>query len=147
MLVSACLLGLNCKYSGGNNYNEKVVELIQKYRIIPVCPEQMAGLCTPRSSCEIEQNNNIRSVINKDGIDLTESFIHGAEETLKIANLFDETIAILKSKSPSCGSELIYDGTFSGKLKLGTGITAEMLMKNGIKVYNELNYFIENIDS
>jgi len=146
MLVSACLLGLNCKYSGGNNYNKKVAELINVYRIIPVCPEQMAGLCTPRPACEVEENNNIRRVISNEGIDLTESFIHGAEEVLKIAKLYNVKIAILKSKSPSCGSNFIYDGTFSGELIEGEGITAELLRKNGIKVYDEMNYFIENID-
>lgn len=146
MLVSACLLGMNCKYSGGNNYNEKVTELIKKYKIIPVCPEQMGGLCTPRPACEIEKNHSVKRIISKDGVDLTESFLHGAEETLKIAKLFNVKIAILKSKSPSCGSKYIYDGTFSGVLVEGTGITAEMLRKNGIKVYDEHDFFIENVD-
>lgn len=141
MLVSACLLGINCKYSGGNNKNDKVCELAKKRHVVPVCPEQLGGLSTPRLECEIVEDEHGRNVLRKDGRDMTEQFILGAEETLKLALLLGEKEAILKSRSPSCGVHTIYDGTFSGKIIEGQGITAELLKKNGIMVYDESNYF------
>ncbi|SHJ15042.1 Uncharacterized conserved protein YbbK, DUF523 family [Dethiosulfatibacter aminovorans DSM 17477] len=141
MLVSACLLGLNCKYSGGNNYDERVLELLMKEKLIPVCPEQLGGLETPRIPCEIIVDGDERKVVNRDGVDLTEEFIRGAEETLKLAKLMKEDSILLQPRSPSCGCRQIYDGTFSGKLIEGEGITAELLRKNGIKVYDTEDYF------
>jgi uncharacterized protein YbbK (DUF523 family) len=148
-LVSACLAGINCRYDGGNTENEVIAEMVRKGEAIPVCPEQLAGLPTPRICCEIvsntkEQqaasialNNESRKVMNKDGLDLTKEFEDGAEKTLAIAKSSNITKAILKSKSPSCGCGIIYDGTFSGKLIPGNGVTAELLLKNGIEVYTE----------
>lgn len=118
ILVSACLLGVNCKYNGKNNENENVKKLAEEYELIPICPEQLGGLPTPRVPSEIVEidgisNNKERKVINKEGIDVTETFIKGAEETLKIAKLYNIKKAILKSKSPSCGNRKVYDGSFS----------------------------------
>ena len=130
ILVSACLLGVNCKYSGGNNYSEEVMEFLRDYEIIPICPEIMGGLPTPRPASEI---NGIK-VINVNDEDVTENFKRGAEETLKLAKLLGVKKALLKRKSPSCGSGEIYDGTFSGTLKVGDGITAQLLKENDIEV-------------
>ena len=130
ILVSACLLGVNCKYSGGNNYSEEVMEFLRDYEIIPICPEIMGGLPTPRPASEI----NGTKVINVNDEDVTENFKRGAEETLKLAKLLGVKKALLKRKSPSCGSGEIYDGTFSGTLKVGDGITAQLLKENDIEV-------------
>lgn len=140
ILVSACLLGVNCKYSGGSNKNEKLMEYIKAAAFIPVCPEQLGGLTTPRLPAEIIEAADKTKVVNSEGKDVTLQFETGAEETLKIAKLYDCKYAILKEKSPSCGSIHIYDGSFQGKLKEGKGITAALLEKNGIKVYNEDNF-------
>ena len=130
ILVSACLAGINCKYNGKNNENEKIIKLIKEKDVILICPEQLGGLKTPRTPAEIKNNK----VINKEGIDVTEEYQTGAQEVLKIAQKFNIKTAILKSKSPSCGKGKIYDGTFSNKLIEGNGITAELLKKHGIKV-------------
>jgi uncharacterized protein YbbK (DUF523 family) len=129
-LCSACLLGINCKYNAGNNRNDKILELAKKDILIPVCPEQLGGLSTPRTPSEIKSGK----VITKDGKDITDAFVKGAEETLKIAKLFGIKEAILQQKSPSCGCGKIYDGSFSGKLIDGDGITTALLKKNKIKV-------------
>lgn len=141
MLVSACLLGLNCKYSGGNNLDERVVKLLEKENLVPVCPEQLGGLETPRVPCEIIMEGHERRVVNREGVDHTREFIKGAEETLKLAKMLKEDSALLQPRSPSCGCRQIYDGTFSGKLIDGEGLTAEILRKNGIKVYDTEDYF------
>lgn len=133
ILVSACLLGIDCKYSGGNNYNEKVLEYIKDYEVIPVCPEIMGGLSTPRPPSERVGNK----VINNQNIDVTKEYIKGANETLKLAKLFDVKKALLKAKSPSCGKGKIYDGTFSGTLIEGNGVTVDLLQSNGIEVITE----------
>lgn len=130
ILVSACLLGTNCKYSGGNNYSEEVMEFLSNYEIIPVCPEQLGGLPTPRPASEIIGNK----VINNEGNDVTKEYTKGAEETLKIAKLLGIKKALLKAKSPSCGNGKIYDGTFSGTLVDGDGITTKLLKENNIEV-------------
>jgi uncharacterized protein YbbK (DUF523 family) len=135
ILVSACLLGINCKYSGGNNYNEKVLEYIKDKEVIPICPEIYGGLPTPRQASEIINNK----VISKNGIDVTNEYQKGAEETLKIAKLLNVKKAILKAKSPSCGSNQIYDGTFSGIIIPGDGITAKLLKENGIEIMTEID--------
>lgn len=130
ILVSACLLGLDCKYSGGNNLSPKVIKLMEKYNLIPVCPEQLGGLTTPRVPAE----KFGEFVIDKNGKDITPYFYKGAEETLKISKLYHCSLAILKSKSPSCGFGQIYDGHFNNTLIKGNGITAEILQKSGITV-------------
>lgn len=146
MLISACLLGINCKYNGESNYNQRIVDLTKDEKVIPVCPEQLGGLTTPRLPCEIVILNGERRVIRNDGIDVTEAFQKGAEETLNLAKMFNENIAILKTKSPSCGSCQIYDGTFSGRVIEGSGLTAELLTDNHIRVFDEDNYIPEIVD-
>ena len=132
-LCSACLLGVNCRYNGKNALNKKVVELLEKETLIPVCPEQLGGLPTPREPAEIVG----KRVITKSGKDVTENFMRGARETLKIAKLFDVKEAVLKQGSPSCGCGRIYDGTFSGRTVRGDGVTAALLKRHGIKVVTE----------
>lgn len=133
IIVSACLLGVNCKYSGGNNLNERVLRLGEKHTLIPVCPEQLGGLSTPREPSEIIG----KRVINKSGRDVTENYVRGAEETLKTARAYNCRCAVLKERSPSCGTKKVYDGTFSKTVVSGKGITAALLENNGIKIYNE----------
>ena len=132
MLVSACLCGINCKYNGTNNYNEKVFNLVKEGNAIPVCPEQLGGLTTPRIPSEIKDNK----VINKDGIDVTNNFIKGANEVLDLCKKLNINKVILKSKSPSCGMGLIYSGNFDDKLVEGNGILTDLLLKNNIEVIN-----------
>ena len=130
ILVSMCLLGINCKYNGGNNLSEEVLEYIKDKEVYPICPEIMGGLKTPRNPSEIQGNK----VINNIGEDVTQQYLKGAEETLKIAKLFNIKKAILKAKSPSCGNGKIYDGTFTSTLIEGDGITTKLLKENGIEV-------------
>ena len=143
IVVSACLLGTNCKYNGGNNYNSKIIELASKYDLLPVCPEQLGGCATPRLPAEIQGGNGKdvlegrAKVVRNDGADVSGEFIKGAEEVLKIVQLMNIEKAILKSRSPSCGRGNIYDGTFSANLKKGNGVTADILEKNGVKVITE----------
>jgi len=132
-LCSACLLGIRCRIDGASKPNKKVIGLSKKEALVPVCPEQLAGLPTPREQTEIKG----KQVVSKSGKDLTEIFEKGANETLKIAKLFDIKEAILKQRSPSCGSGQVYDGTFSGKVVKGDGVTAALLKKNSIKVISE----------
>ena len=133
VIISACLIGVNCKYDGNNNYNPLIIKLSEKYNLIPVCPEVIGGLFTPRTSAEIIGEK----VINKDGIDVTSEFEKGANAALQICKLYNVKKAVLKTKSPSCGYEEIYDGSFSGKVIKGNGKTADLIIKNDIKIYNE----------
>ena len=133
VLVSACLLGVNCKYNGNNNKNDKVLEYIKDKQVIPICPEILGGLSTPRTPSEVSNNR----IITKDGKDVTSNYVKGAEEVLKLGKLLDVKKAILKSKSPSCGSGLIYDGTFSNNLTKGDGIATKLLKENNIEVLTE----------
>jgi uncharacterized protein YbbK (DUF523 family) len=132
-LCSACLLGINCRYDAKSKPNEKVLDLAKKEVLIPVCPEQLGGLSTPRVPSEIKDGK----VMASDGKDITNNFQKGAEETLKIAKQLNISEAILKQRSPSCGCGQIYDGTFAGKVIDGWGITADLLKKNGIKIISE----------
>jgi uncharacterized protein YbbK (DUF523 family) len=132
-LVSACLAGYRCNYKGESKLNESIIELVKRGEAISVCPEQLGGLTTPREPAEQRDGK----VFTKSGKDVTENFSNGAYEVLRIAVLYNCTEAILKSKSPSCGCGQIYDGTFSGNLIKGNGITTELLKANGIKVYTE----------
>lgn len=142
-LISACLCGENCKYSGGNNFDERAYKIFKEGKGVLVCPEQLGGLPTPRVPSEISGGTGLdvlegkARVITKDGRDVTEEFIRGAEETLAIAKKYKCHTAIFKAKSPSCGINNIYDGSFSKKLIAGNGVTAEVLVKNGIKVFSE----------
>lgn len=128
ILVSACLMGENCKYNGGNNYSEKLHEFIQGHEVIMVCPEVMGGLPTPRLPSEIVGD----MVVNSGGVDVTSEFIMGAKKALEYSS--DVDMAILQSRSPSCGINEIYDGTFSGNKTKGDGIFVRMLKEKGIKV-------------
>ncbi len=140
IIVSACLAGVNCRYNGGNNKDDRVLEIVKEGRAMLVCPEQLGGLKTPREPAEIVDNGkDDKKVMTKLNQDVTKEFIKGAEETLNITKMLNCTIAILKSRSPSCGFGEIYDGSFSGKKKKGNGLTAEILSSNGIKVYTEEN--------
>ncbi|MBM7616377.1 DUF523 domain-containing protein [Alkaliphilus hydrothermalis] len=151
ILVSACLLGVNCKYTGGNNLKKELIEKLQKKGIVPICPEQLGGLATPRPPAEIQGGDGASvlagkgKVLRNDGKDVTEEFIKGAEETLKIAEVLGIKEAVLKAKSPSCGNKLIYDGSFAGNKIKGHGVTAALLASKGIKVYSEEDYLDEDI--
>lgn len=143
LLVSACLCGINCRYSGDSNTYEKVKELLKRGEAIPVCPEQLGGLETPRLACEIVGGTGKKvlqgkaKVIDKDGNDRTLEFVKGAHEVLNIVKMMGIHKAILKAKSPSCGCGKIYDGTFSGNKITGSGVTAQLLLENGIEVITE----------
>lgn len=134
-IISACLLGVDCKYDGGNNRlsDEKLSKLREEYELIPVCPEAYGGLTTPRAPSE-RQNGK---VISKSGADVTAEYERGAQAALYLARLFGAQLAILKEDSPSCGSGTIYDGSFSGTLTEGDGVTSELLKKHGITVIGE----------
>lgn len=137
LLVSACLLGRNCKYSGGSNENPGVIGLGERYRLIPVCLEVDGGLPTPRKPAELKEISGERRVVNNAGEDVTEEFCRGAAMTLETAKQYGCVRAVLKERSPSCGSGQIYDGTFSSTVVAGDGITAALLKKNGIAVFGE----------
>ena len=136
ILISACLIGLNCKYNGGNNENSQLVELMKEKDLVPICPEQLGGLKTPRVSAERKQEK----VITKEGVDVTKEYQKGAEEVLNLAKKLNIKKAILKSRSPSCGIDEIYNGTFSHTLIKRDGVTAELLKKNGIEVISSDRY-------
>ena len=133
VLVSACLLGVSCRYDGESKPCEEVIKLREKYILIPICPEEDGGLPTPRTPSERVGDK----VLMKDGKDVTANYKKGAELALQKAKDFGCTMAILKARSPSCGSGKNYDGTFSGTLIDGDGVCAELLKKNGITVYTE----------
>lgn len=134
-LVSACLIGAECKYSGGSNIlpEEKLEKLMDEYELIAVCPEVYGGLTTPRDPSERQGEK----VVSCKGADVTAQFEKGAQTALNMAKLFGAEIAILKENSPSCGSGTIYDGTFSLTLTEGDGVTAQLLKENGITVIGE----------
>ena len=130
ILVSACLLGKNCKYNGCNNLNQSVLDFIEGHEVIGVCPEQLGGLSTPRLPAEIVEG----VVTNKEGISVDAEFRKGAQEALAAALENKVDLAILQSRSPSCGVKEIYDGSFSGKKIKGQGVFAKLLSAHGIKV-------------
>ena len=134
--VSSCLLGINCKYNGKSNYNEEILKLKEKYEIVPICPEVLGGLPTPRIPSEIINNK----VINQEGTDVTLEYVTGANKALQILKENNIKISILKAKSPSCGKGEIYDGTFSHTIIEGNGITAKLFLENDILVLNEYNF-------
>lgn len=130
ILVSACLLGKNCKYNGGNNLNQRVLDFIEGHEVIGVCPEQLGGLSTPRLPAEIVDG----VVTNKEGVSVDAEFRKGAQAALAVALENKVDLAILQSRSPSCGVKEIYDGSFSGKKIKGQGVFAKLLSAHGIKV-------------
>ncbi len=141
ILVSACLLGVNCQYNGESDFTKELLEFLKnKGEFITVCPEVLGGLPIPRDGAEIVANK----VKTTKGNDVTKKFLEGAEKVLKFAKENNVDLAILKAKSPSCGVGMIYDGTFSRKLIAGDGITAALLRKNGIKVMTEKDLIAGN---
>ena len=133
ILISACLLGYKTRYDGLSKPSKKIKEIFENDILIPICPEQMGGLSTPRPKAEIKGDK----VINIDGKDVTSNYIKGAKMALEIAKLNDVDFCILKSKSPSCGKGLVYDGSFSNNLISGDGICTKLLKENGFKIYSE----------
>ena len=129
IMVSACLTGENCKYNGGNNRNEKVLQMLAGNEVIAVCPEQMGGLPTPRVPSEIKDG----VVTAKDGRIVDAEFRAGAAKCLEIALREQPDLIILQPRSPSCGVKHRYDGSFTGTLVDGAGVTAQLLMENGFK--------------
>lgn len=137
ILVSACLVGDNCKYNGGNNLNERLVEFLAAHEAVKVCPEVLGGLATPRVPAEIQKGQ----VVNTEGRNVTKEFEAGALRAFEIVEKEKPDLIILQSRSPSCGIKQIYDGTFSGRKIEGQGIFAALCIKAGYKVLD-----IENID-
>ncbi len=133
ILVSACLLGMPCRYDGKSMPNAAVIALKSRHNLIPICPEQAGGLPTPRIPAERLGN----AVFNREGAEVTEAYQKGAETALKLAQKYHCRYAILKEKSPSCGHGIIYDGTFTGKRVAGNGVTTELLASHGILVFGE----------
>lgn len=135
LLISACLLGVECKYSGGHNAMaaEKIAALRKKYRLVPVCPETAGGLPTPRDPSE----RRGAAVVSCNGRDVTAEYSKGADIAVSLAEKNGCNLALLKEKSPSCGSGVIYDGTFTGHLIAGDGLTAERLKARGVSVRGE----------
>jgi len=134
--MSACLLGVNCRYSGDGKLLQGVERLMEVAEIIPVCPEILGGLTTPRVPAERVGDK----VIAKDGTDVTMQYHRGARESLRLAELFSAKYALMKERSPSCGYGVIYDGSFSGSFKPGNGTASELLSENGIKIYGESRF-------
>ena len=133
IVVSACLLGHNCKYSGGNNRSQKVLDYIEGHDVIPICPETTGGLSTPRVPVELKDGK----AINRNGEDVTEFFQRGVEKTMERLTGQDIDLAILQPSSPSCGCKQIYDGTFTKTLIEGKGMFAQALEKAGIPMMDE----------
>ena len=152
ILISSCLLGVECNYAGKTSsaWLKGFSDLIKQQiadgvQFIPVCPEQLGGMNTPRRPSELQGPaldilSGKAKITSNSGEDVTRNFVVGAEQALHVAKLFDVDMAVLKSKSPSCGSRQVYDGTFSGVLVDGRGIAACLLAKNGVKILNEKEF-------
>ena len=135
ILVSACLLGVCCRYDGRGNPSAQVLDLLKRddLELIPVCPEQLGGLPTPRLPSERVEDR----IINRAGENVTDQFQRGAAEALRLARSYGCDVAVLKERSPSCGCGRIYDGSFTGTLTEGNGVTTELLLSAGIQVVGE----------
>ena len=133
LLVSACLLGTCCRYDGASKAHPLAERLAERHTLVPVCPEQLGGLPTPRPPAERRGD----WVVTGDGADVTEQYRRGAEEALRLCRQLGCGAAVLKERSPSCGRGEIYDGTFSGRLAAGDGVTASLLLDSGVPVYGE----------
>ena len=133
ILVSACLLGCPCRYDGTAKADPRVLALMERHTLIPVCPEQLGGLPTPRLPSERREGG----VFDRGGKDVSVQYRQGAEEVLRLARLYGCTHAVLKERSPSCGSGTIYDGTFTGKVIPGDGVASERLRAAGVSLYGE----------
>ena len=140
VLVSACLIGNNCKYNGGNNRNEKIIEYLKDKEVILVCPEVMGGMDTPRLKSEIVVDEKNLKVIDEKGEDVTLYFTKGAEIALNRAIANNVKVAILKEKSPSCGYKKIYNGKFDGTKVDDSGVFTRLLLEKGIKVLTEEDF-------
>ncbi|HAI21327.1 MAG TPA: DUF523 domain-containing protein [Clostridiales bacterium UBA8153] len=143
ILVSACLAGCNCRYDAGSTPHPAVLSMARSGAAVPVCPEQLGGLETPRAPAEIRggQGGDVLAgraqVVTEDGTDVTAHFIHGARECLRLAQLFRVSRAVVKSRSPSCAVHEIYDGTFTGSCRPGPGVTTALLQQHGVEVIEE----------
>ena len=142
ILISACLVGDKCKYDGHSNYTPLIKDLLEKYELVPFCPEVEGGLPTPRKANEIKKDK----VFNNAGKEVTKYFNEGAEKALNICKYLNIKVAILKERSPSCGVHEIYDGSFTNKKIKGEGVTTKLLRQNGITVYSEdeIEEFLKN---
>ncbi|GJM59519.1 DUF523 domain-containing protein [Persicobacter diffluens] len=134
--ISACLMGQHCRYDGRHNLQQQIIDRYGAENLLPLCPEVLGGLPTPRIPAEMQGNK----ICTQSGTDVTAAFMAGADEALKQAEAAGVQAAILKAKSPSCGCGLIYDGSFSGRLVPGDGIFTQKLKAKGIKVSTELDY-------
>lgn len=143
LLVSACLAGLRVRYNGLDSLDNRIADLVKAKQAVTVCPEVLGGLAIPRESAEIIGGSGEdvlagrARVVNMAGEDVSAAFVHGAYETLRIAQNIKAVGVVLKQSSPSCGSRMIYDGTFCGSKIAGNGVTAALLRKNGIRVFGE----------
>ena len=133
LLASACLLGVRCRYDGGGTRLDALARLMPVCHIVPVCPEQLGGLPTPRTPSERVGAR----VLAKDGADVTDAFRRGADAACHLARLYGARLALMKARSPSCGAGTIYDGSFSGRVAPGDGVTGEALKAMGVDVYTE----------
>lgn len=146
IIVSACLAGHNCKYTGGNNLDLNIAKLVEEGKAIPVCPEELGCLPTPRPACEISGGDGHdvlarrAKVLNIAGKDVTNEFVVGAKKVLEKAKQYNVTVAILKQRSPSCGVDIIYDGTFKNIRRPGQGVLSTLLSQHGFKLYSEENF-------
>jgi uncharacterized protein YbbK (DUF523 family) len=133
LLVSACLLGTACNHEGKHSRRATVEALTQTYRVFPICPEVCGGLSTPRPAAERVGDR----VVNVDGDDVTDAYARGARTAVELARAVGASRAVLKARSPSCGSASVYDGSFSRTLRTGAGVTAEALLAAGVEVVDE----------
>lgn len=133
ILVSACLMGEPCRYDGAAKPSAAVAALAARYDLVPICPEVAGGLPTPRTPSEIVGGR----VVNRAGEDVTAAFVHGAAAAVETARKYGVRRAVLKARSPSCGRDVVYDGTFSGALAPGDGVTAAALRAAGVMIYTE----------
>jgi uncharacterized protein YbbK (DUF523 family) len=142
-VVSACLVGCECRYDQRSCFQQNMEELLRAGKAIPLCPEQLGGLPTPRNPAEIVGGDGFdvldgkARVLDREGNDVTEQFLAGARQALQLAQTVGASEAVLKENSPSCGSSRVYDGTFSGIKKPGVGVTAALFIRNGIRVQSE----------
>lgn len=133
VLVSQCLLGIDCRYDGGSNFCESIARLADLCEVVPVCPEILGGMTTPRLPSERTGGR----VVNSAGEDVTACFERGAQQAMRLAEFYGAGYAVLKQSSPSCGSATVYDGTFSGRKIPGRGVMAELFEKRDIRIFDE----------
>jgi uncharacterized protein YbbK (DUF523 family) len=150
IMISSCLLGVECRYDGTGKAVPELRTILEGYRVVTVCPETLGGLTIPRPPAEIKGGAGLEvlagtaGVFNREGRECTAEFIRGAEATLELVRRHQPKLVILKAKSPSCGVGAIYDGSFTGRLKPGDGVTTALLKQHGVKVYTE-TAFLEQL--